>query len=131
MVFGLKDHKRCRHKGQDKYCKRAIAKYNNPTLLITENGAPFTDVVEGGAVHDPLRVDYLQAHVQTALRAIEDGVDLRGYFVWSLMDNFEWANGYNKRFGLIYVDHKSQERIIKDSGYWYRDFIARQNETGI
>lgn len=97
--------------------------YGNPTLYITENGGPFTDIVEGGKVHDNLRVTYLEKHFQKAHEAIQAGVDLRGYFVWSLMDNFEWANGFNKRFGLVHVDHKTQKRIIKDSGYWYRDLI--------
>jgi beta-glucosidase len=97
--------------------------YGNPTLYITENGAAFTDEVIDGCVHDPLRVDYLQGHFEAAARAIRDGVNLRGYFIWTLMDNFEWQEGYGKRFGLIHVDHQTQQRIIKDSGYWVRDLI--------
>jgi beta-glucosidase len=71
--------------------------------------------VEDGAVHDPRRVEYLREHLAAARRAISDGVPLRGYFAWSLMDNFEWAFGYSKRFGIVYVDYESQERILKDS----------------
>ena len=76
-------------------------------------------------VEDPERVAYLEAHVEAALRAREEGVDLRGYFVWSLMDNFEWAFGYTRRFGLYYVDFPSQRRIPKRSALWYRERIAR------
>ena len=100
--------------------------YGNPLLYITENGAAFTDHVIDGRVHDPLRVDYLHGHFEAAARAIRDGVNLRGYFIWTLMDNFEWQEGYGKRFGLIYVDHQTQRRTIKDSGYWVRDMIRNQ-----
>ncbi|WP_022882751.1 GH1 family beta-glucosidase [Gryllotalpicola ginsengisoli] len=97
--------------------------YPEYDLVITENGAAFADevVVEGGEkrVHDPLRIDFLQRHFVAAHRAIRAGVPLTGYFVWSLMDNFEWAFGYSKRFGLVYVDYETQERIAKDSARWY------------
>ncbi len=99
--------------------------YRIPRLYVTENGAAFPDVVTAdNLVHDARRVEYLRAHFQEALEAIASGVPLAGYFVWSLMDNFEWAHGYSKRFGLLYVDYPTQRRILKDSGRWYRDFIA-------
>jgi beta-glucosidase len=102
-------------------------------LMITENGAAFADEVstsmdETGAivsaVHDPERVDYLQRHFTAAHRAMARGVDLRGYQVWSLMDNFEWGYGYSKRFGIVYIDFETQERILKDSAKWYAKLIA-------
>lgn len=97
--------------------------YGPIPLYITENGAAFPDKVEDGRVHDKDRIAYLEAHIQKAAEAIAHGVPLRGYYVWSLLDNFEWAFGYSKRFGIVYVDYQSLERIIKDSGLWYRDFL--------
>ena len=92
---------------------------------MTENGAAFPDVrVHDGRVHDPERVAYLASHVDAVARAIADGAPVKGYFVWSLLDNFEWAYGYAKRFGIVYVDYPTLERVPKDSFYWYRDFIA-------
>ena len=79
-------------------------------------------------MHDPRRVAYLEAHVEQAARAVAAGVPLRGYFVWSLLDNWEWAEGYTKRFGLVYVDYTTQARTIKDSGRWYSRFIAGERE---
>jgi len=107
--------------------------YGNPPVYITENGAAFNDelVEEEGElrVHDPLRVDYLRSYLREVERACRDGCNVKGYFVWSLMDNFEWAEGYNKRFGLFYVDYEDgQRRIMKDSGYWYRDFIRNRKQ---
>jgi len=98
--------------------------YNLPPLYITENGAAFDDQVSpDGKVHDPRRLEYLKHHfIQTRL-AMQDGVDVRGYFIWSLMDNFEWAHGYNKRFGITYIDYLTQKRIMKDSAEWYRRVI--------
>jgi beta-glucosidase len=94
-------------------------------IYITENGAAFPDqVAPDGAIHDERRTAYLRGHLSAAQRAIAEGVDLRGYFEWSMMDNFEWAHGYTKRFGLVHVDFASQQRRIKDSGYYYRDTIA-------
>lgn len=92
-------------------------------LVITENGAAFEDRVEDGAVHDKERTDYLRRHFTAAHRAIERGVDLRGYMVWSLLDNFEWGYGYTKRFGIVHVNYETQERIVKDSGLWYSSLI--------
>jgi beta-glucosidase len=99
--------------------------YRFPALYVTENGAAYPDQIgPDGEVHDPSRVAYLKAHFTEAARAIAAGVPLRGYFVWSLMDNFEWAYGYSKRFGLVYVDYPTQQRVLKTSAHWYRQVIA-------
>ncbi len=89
-------------------------------VLVTENGAAFEDAPDSsGAVHDPERVAYLHGHLDAVHRAIAHGADVRGYFLWSLLDNFEWAHGYSKRFGAVYVDFETQERVLKDSARWY------------
>ncbi|HEX2316914.1 MAG TPA: GH1 family beta-glucosidase [Thermomonospora sp.] len=94
-------------------------------LMITENGAAFEDTVDGdGRVRDTRRVGYLRDHLAAARAALDAGVDLRGYFVWSLMDNFEWSYGYSRRFGIVRVDYATQRRVWKDSAHWYRDVIA-------
>jgi beta-glucosidase len=94
-------------------------------IYITENGCAFADTVSSdGHVHDERRVAFLRGHFDAAQRAVRDGVDLRGYFVWSLTDNFEWAHGYTKFFGIVRVNYDTQERIVKDSGYYLRDVIA-------
>lgn len=99
--------------------------YDFPALYVTENGAAFADVVDAdGSIHDTSRVAFLQSHFAAASRAIKAGVPLKGYYVWSFMDNFEWALGYSKRFGLIHVDYETQKRTLKDSALWYQDFIA-------
>ena len=101
--------------------------YPGVPLYVTENGAAFADEKShDGEVHDPVRVDYLDAHFRAAHRAIADGVDLRGYFVWSLLDNFEWSFGFSKRFGLIHVDYETLERTPKDSARWYAE-VTRAN----
>ena len=98
--------------------------YRLPPIYITENGAAFKDEVSAdGKVHDPRRLDYLRQHIIQTRLAMDDGVDVRGYFAWSLLDNFEWSYGYTKRFGIIRVDFDSQERIVKDSGEWYSRVI--------
>ncbi|MFE2308034.1 GH1 family beta-glucosidase [Streptomyces sp. NPDC059411] len=95
-------------------------------LLITENGAAYEDhAAPGGAVHDPERIAYLRGHLAAVHRAIGDGADVRGYFLWSLLDNFEWAYGYSKRFGVVHVDFATQLRTPKDSARWYAEVIAR------
>ncbi|MCX5151915.1 GH1 family beta-glucosidase [Streptomyces sp. NBC_00320] len=95
-------------------------------LLITENGAAYVDYADPeGDVHDPERIEYLHGHLAAVHRAIADGADVRGYFVWSLLDNFEWAYGYSQRFGLVHVDFATQRRTLKDSARWYADVIAR------
>jgi beta-glucosidase len=89
-------------------------------LYVTENGAAFPDVWDGGdTVSDPQRVDFLRAYITACAEAIEQGTPWYGYFVWSLMDNFEWSEGYAKRFGVVYIDYPSQRRLIKESGHWY------------
>jgi beta-glucosidase len=101
--------------------------YGNPPVYITENGcADPEDVVVDGRVHDRNRQRYLESYLGELARAIHQGADVRGYFVWTLMDNLEWTAGYSYRMGLLYVDHATQERIVKDSAYWYRDLIACQ-----
>jgi beta-glucosidase len=104
---------------------RLHGEYGVKALYVTENGAAFADIrSHDGQVRDPERTAYLEQYVRSVGRAIDDGVPVRGYFVWSMLDNFEWAEGYSKRFGLVYVDYPTLERIPKSSFYWYRDFIA-------
>ena len=95
--------------------------------MVTENGAAFDDVVtetpDGPAVHDLDRIDYLRRHFTAAHRAMQRGVDLRGYQVWSLLDNFEWGYGYYKRFGIVHVDYDTLERLPKGSAKWYAELI--------
>jgi len=101
--------------------------YNFPAIFITENGAAFKDQISAdGRVDDPQRISYLRRHLQQVHRAIACGAPVRGYFVWSLLDNFEWTHGYSKRFGLIYVDYASQRRILKSSARWFAQVI-REN----
>lgn len=102
---------------------RLTRDYAPAALMVTENGSAFVDKLVDGKVHDPERMEYLQEHIFECRRAIELGVPLTGYFAWSLMDNFEWASGYAKRFGLVYVDYTNQQRIVKSSGHWYSDFL--------
>ncbi len=98
--------------------------YELPPLYITENGAAFPDARQNGSVPDPQRIAYLEGHLDAIAAAIAEGVPVRGYFLWSLLDNFEWAFGYSKRFGIVYVDFETLERVPKASYGWYRDFIA-------
>ena len=107
--------------------KKVHEEYEPGDLYITENGAAYNDELgEDGRVADTGRKDYLQGHFVSAHRAIEEGVPLKGYFVWSMMDNFEWAFGYDKRFGIIHVDFETQQRTLKDSAHWYAQ-VTRQN----
>jgi len=100
--------------------------YKPLKMYVTENGASYsTPPDENKRVKDELRIDYYRTHIAAVLRAIEAGVPMAGYFAWSLMDNFEWARGYAQRFGLIWVDFNTQERIIKDSGKWYKGVIKK------
>ena len=96
---------------------------NMPPLMITENGAAFTDVLLDGEVHDPKRIKYLKDNILQVLRAKQEGVNVTGYFIWTFLDNFEWAEGYYPRFGLVYVDFVTQKRIVKSSGKWYAKFL--------
>jgi beta-glucosidase len=100
--------------------------YASPPLYVTENGAAFSDRVVDGAVDDPRRTAYIEGHLSAISRAIEHGVPVQGYFLWSLLDNFEWALGYSRRFGIVYVDFETLDRIPKSSYHWYRSFIAAQ-----
>ena len=101
-------------------------KYPLPPVYITENGAACADKINDGMVNDTDRVNYYQQHLAAVHNAIEQGVNIHGYFAWSLMDNFEWAEGYLKRFGLVYVDYKTQQRTIKASGNAYKNLITNR-----
>ena len=108
--------------------KWVSARYGQPPIYVTENGAAFYDPPSAieGRVEDPLRVAYLREHLRAAHAALRQGVDLRGYFLWSLLDNFEWALGYAKRFGIVHVDYATQQRTPKDSARFYAEVIATQ-----
>lgn len=103
-------------------------RYGRMPVYITENGAAFDDRVEPDGIHDSDRIAYLEDHIASVLRARDRGVDVRGYFLWSLLDNFEWARGYGMRFGIVHVDRDTLDRTVKDSGWWYADVCrgARQ-----
>jgi beta-glucosidase len=107
------------------------ARYGNPAIYVTENGAAFFDppVVDGDRLADPLRVDYLRRHLEALHAACRAGADVRGYFAWSLLDNFEWSLGYSKRFGLVHVDFESQRRTPKDSAHFYSRIIASRGRV--
>jgi len=115
----------------DMFCRRPGAVHadengdiDRKPIVITENGLGNTDWVGvDGQVRDPQRIDFLKRHLRELARAHADGVDIRGYFQWSLMDNFEWNEGYKLRFGLVHVDYQTQRRTPKDSAYWYSEVI--------
>jgi len=113
-----------RPEGLHRVITQAHVRYKLPAIYITENGASYDDAPEGKTVHDEDRKSYLKSHVAAVLQAKDEGVPVQGYFVWSFLDNFEWALGYSKRFGIVYVDYETQERIVKDSGLWYSE-LAR------
>jgi beta-glucosidase len=119
--------------GLTRLLQRIGRDYPGTPLLITENGAAFPDGPgdDPERVTDTNRVSYLDGHLRACHEAIATGVDLRGYFVWSLMDNFEWAEGYRKRFGIVHVDYASQKRVLKDSARWYREVIRRNGLTAL
>ena len=94
-------------------------------IIITENGAAFKDELIDGVINDPERIDYFKQHLNALLKAKNEGVNITGYFAWTLMDNFEWSEGYHPRFGLVHADNKTQLRTIKNSGYWWRDFLGK------
>jgi beta-glucosidase len=106
---------------------RLEREYTDLPLLITENGAAFDDRLDVDGVDDQRRVAYLREHVAAVERARAQGVDVRGYYIWSLLDNFEWEWGYGKRFGIVYVDYPTQRRIPKQSALWYRELITSRN----
>ena len=95
-----------------------------PPILLMENGMACADRLENGAVADPARIAFIHGHLEAIARAREAGVDIRGYWYWSLMDNYEWDSGYDKRFGIVHVDYATQQRTLKASAHWYRDTIA-------
>jgi beta-glucosidase len=112
--------------GLERTLLRLHADYQLPPILITENGAAFPDEIGiDGRIHDTRRIHYLQTHLAAVARAIEQGVNVQGYFVWSLLDNFEWAYGYSKRFGIVHVDFATQRRTPKDSALWYARSAAQ------
>ena len=112
--------------GLTEVLRRVHRDYGDVPLYVTENGAAYPDVVGAdGQVHDAERTAYLASHLAACADALADGVPLRGYFVWSLLDNFEWAFGYSKRFGIVHVDYATQRRRVKDSGHWYAGLIRR------
>lgn len=98
-------------------------RWNPDEIYITENGCAYDYPVEGGRVHDVKRVEFLKAYLQAVQKSVDEGVKLKGYYVWSLLDNFEWAFGYSRRFGIVHVDYQSQERVMKDSALMYREVI--------
>jgi beta-glucosidase len=100
--------------------------YGNPPVYITENGMALKDEFTNGMINDTERIKYIEEHISQALRAKADGADLRGYFVWSLMDNFEWTYGFSKRFGIIYIDYPTLKRIPKKSYYWIKDLLEKR-----
>lgn len=100
--------------------------YPLPPIYVTENGAAFKDQLVDGRVRDPQRADYIARHIAAVAQAMQQGVHIQGYMVWSLLDNFEWASGYEKRFGIVHVDYASQRRTQKDSALWYRGFVQEQ-----
>jgi beta-glucosidase len=106
---------------------RLDREYQHPVMYVTENGAAYNDELVAGKVADPDRLNYLKLHFSEAHRAIQDGVNLKGYYVWSLMDNFEWAHGTNKRFGIFYTDYQTRERLWKDSARWYQEVIRNNS----
>jgi beta-glucosidase len=104
--------------------------YAIPAFYITENGAAFPDRVNpDGQVDDPARLSYIKHHLLMVNKAIHIGVPVKGYFAWSLLDNFEWSFGFSKRFGLIHVNYETGQRVVKSSGQWYRQVI-RENAVG-
>ena len=111
--------------GLYKLLTRIQEDYDPPELYVTESGIACPDRIDAdGRIQDEERIEYLRSHFSAAHRALQEGVKLKGYYVWSLIDNFEWAHGYSKRFGVVYIDYKSQARILKSSANWYREVIA-------
>lgn len=109
---------------------KLYAEYDLPDCYITENGACYNDESIAGEVKDDKRTNYLALHLEALLSVIDDGLPIKGYFAWSLMDNFEWAEGYTMRFGLVHVDYETQQRTIKNSGHWYTQLAANHRSIG-
>ena len=109
---------------------RVARDYEPAALYVTENGAAYGDIrSHDGRVHDPERIAYIESHIDAVRRAAADGAPMKGYFVWSFLDNFEWSLGYGKRFGIVYVDYPTLERVPKDSFYRYRDLIVASRQA--
>jgi len=106
--------------------KQFAAYKNIKEIIVTENGASFKDELKDGAVNDQQRINYFKEYIEAMLLAKKEGVNVKGYFAWTLTDNFEWSEGYHPRFGLVHVDFKTQLRTVKNSGYWFRDFLRSQ-----
>jgi beta-glucosidase len=100
-----------------------FAKYPIKEIVITENGAAYRDELNSDTIHDSKRIHYFKEYLKNVLRAKKEGANVTGYFAWTLMDNFEWSFGYEPKFGLVYNDYKTQKRIVKDSGLWFREFL--------
>jgi beta-glucosidase len=116
--------------GLESFLMRLTDDYGARRLYVTENGSAFPDTVgPDGTVDDPERARYLEQHVSACARAVRKGAPLAGYYAWSLLDNFEWAYGYDKRFGLVHVDYATQARTIKSSGRRYADIIRAHRQT--
>jgi beta-glucosidase len=112
------------------YILKKFAAYNEVTnIIVTENGAAFNDILIDNQVHDPQLIRFIQGYIEQLLRAKKEGVPVNGYFHWTFTDNFEWAEGYRQRFGLIYTDFATQRRIIKSSGYWFQQFLSKESFT--
>ncbi|HNB21549.1 MAG TPA: GH1 family beta-glucosidase [Candidatus Melainabacteria bacterium] len=107
-----------------------IYKEYGAKLYVTENGAAYDDVIDGETIADTQRLDYIREHVRQVALTIKEGTPVHGYFAWSLMDNFEWAEGYSRRFGIVYVDFETQKRTVKDSGHWFAN-AAKQNRVAL
>ncbi|MFJ6142420.1 GH1 family beta-glucosidase [Streptomyces anulatus] len=115
--------------GLEQLLLRLTGEYGVQRIYVTENGSAYEDVVAAdGSVHDPERVRYLEEHLAACARAVDKGAPLAGYFAWSLMDNFEWAYGYDKRFGLVHVDYATQRRTVKSSGRRYAELVREHTE---
>ena len=105
--------------------------YPVPPLFVTENGGAFKDALQDGRIHDAGRQQYIESHIAAVGEALRLGVPMAGYMVWSLLDNFEWASGYEKRFGIVHVDYETQARTLKDSAHWYREFLQQQRQHAL
>ncbi|WP_404951314.1 family 1 glycosylhydrolase [Streptomyces sp. ARC12] len=115
--------------GLEQLLLRLTGEYGVQRIYVTENGSAYEDVVAAdGSVHDPERVRYLEEHLAACARAVDKGAPLAGYFAWSLMDNFKWAYGYDKRFGLVHVDYATQRRTVKSSGRRYAELVREHTE---
>ena len=102
-----------------------FSKYNIDHIIVTENGVCYKDEVKNGRIHDKKRIQFFKDYLSNILRAKREGAPIKGYFIWSLTDNFEWSEGYEPRFGLVHVDFKTQKRTIKDSGFWFQEFLKK------